>query len=231
MSSHARQRSSVLAGIFISAVALAAAVVFISFSIPRVIVLSVNTLTEYRVSYIRWRGNPLARSTVMGLKVGMKGKDLAVSAGRGDIDIDLALLLKERTLRLGCDMKDVVLSPTGSGTDLITGEDSVLSEVFKAGQRYDDVSFTLLMDAGMVKIEKFSARSRDIRLEGDYTLQKDKDVITLDLKLSFSPEMSGKLTEEIRENVLSPDEGGWYSTVINYKGNPLFLKALYSIAF
>ena len=48
----------------------------------------------------------------------------------------------------------------------------------------------------------------------------------IDLKLSVSPEIAEKIAPDIRRNVLTLEDDGWYSTVINYSGSPVFLRAL-----
>lgn len=197
----------------------------------RIISFSVNAFTGYTLTYDRWKGNPLAKSELYGLELRIKGKDFSVSAERGYLDLDLPAFLKDRKLHIEVRLKDAVLASPPLGKEGMDPGDNVLSEVFKAREVYDEVAFVVWMGPREVKIEQFIANSGNIRLQGDYSLQKDKDVIDLDLKLSFSPQIAGSLPQEVRENVLSPDEGGWYSTVINYKGNPIFLKALYSIAF
>jgi hypothetical protein len=108
--------------------------------------------------------------------------------------------------------------------------DNILTFLFARGQKYQKIRFKAFLDKNTVKISDFTAFSPNIRMKGDYTLVKDKNEIFVELKLSFSPEMAEKLQDNVKDEVLSLDEDGWYSTVISYKGNRLFLTAIYSLA-
>ena len=53
--------------------------------------------------------------------------------------------------------------------------------------------------------------------------------MALDVKLSVSPDLALLIGEDIRSGILTLGDDGWYSAVIDYKGNPVFLKALYMV--
>lgn len=193
----------------------------------KIAAFSVDHLTEYRLSYDKW-GNPFDRSQVEGMLVEVKDKGIGLHAKEANFHLQLNELLTKRELVVYCEFKEVSPVVLGKTQPTETGSD-ILAIPFSAGQVYGDVDFTLTFTGDTLRISSFRAISKDVRVTGDYVLFMKKDNISVDIKISFSPELSAQIDEDLRKNILSPDEGGWYSTVINYKGNPLLLKALYSI--
>lgn len=193
--------------------------------LDRVAAFSVKQLTGYSLTYDKW-GTPFKRSKIQGMR--LTAETFTLKADKADLNVEINQLFKKRLLVLGCEMEGVSFSFPES--EEISSSGNILSTPFSSDQKYDKIRFTLLLGTTATKIKDFSASSSNIRMSGNYTLNKKNDDIMLELKISFSPEAAASLEEGIRNNALSQDDNGWYSTVISYKGNAVFLKALYSLA-
>lgn len=194
----------------------------------KIIALSVDAFTPWKIEYEKWGSSVFDKRHITGLKLTLKDRGLTVEAARADIEINPEELFKKRRLHVKCIMNDVILTLLGSEGTYLEGD--ITDLIFSPGQIFSNVSFNLVMDGELFKITSISARSKDIKITGDYSLFKKKDDISVDIKISLSPHIAEKVEEDIRKNILTQEEGGWYTTIINYKGNPAFLKALYSLA-
>ncbi len=200
--------------------------IFIFFD--RVAAFYVNRFTDYRFAYDKWGAGPFDRSDIENARIALKGSEAGIRAREIHFDFDIYRWLAEREIALSCQMKDVFFEVKGENVPRLFPADSVLAKPFGPDQKYDRIEFRFFSDKKETRLSNFRARSDDIKVTGDYTFLKEKDEVSVDFKISFSPEFSSSFDENIRENVLSVDEDGWYSTIINYKGNALLLKALYS---
>ncbi len=206
--------------------------------LDRIAAFSINNFTDHRLTYDRWGGNLFDRSEVEGLDLELNEGTFAVIAEKARFDLRTRQLFKKRQFVLECEMEGVsfpsadksrsepALVEEGAGE---ASSDSILAIPFSPDQKYDRMVFTVFLDKGAVRVEGFEAYSENVRMKGDYVFFKDKNEVSVDLKISFSPDISAALEGSIKENILSPDEGGWYSTVISYRGNPTFLRALFSL--
>ena len=201
----------------------------------RIAAFSINNFTDHRLTYARWGRNPFDRSEVEGVKLELNDRQFAVAAEKVRFDLKAGRFLEQRQFVLRCEMEGVTfpfveegrpeLAPHAEGSDSSSSDD-ILAIPFGPDQKYERMIFTVFLDKDTVKIAGFEAYSKDVRMKGDYAFHKKKDEISIDLKISFSPDASDAFANGIKENILSPDEGGWYSTIISYKGNPAFLRAL-----
>jgi hypothetical protein len=214
----------------VTAVILAAVVgIFLVFRGPLLSFL-INRFTEYNVAYAEWGGNPLGDSEIRDLALSMKGKNIAVKARNAKLSVKEFTPAGGFKLALDVDMVNVTfIYGTGSGKAPDKADD-VLEMAFGSGQEYRELKFGLYSDKEVFKVSDFSAYSENVRIEGNFSSFKRTDKIDVDVKLSFSSDLAARFDKTVRDNVLSPDENGWYSMILNYKGNPLFLKAIYSIA-
>ncbi len=193
-----------------------------------IIAYSVNNLTDIKVKYAKW-GSIFDRTKISGLSLIMPERGIEVLADETEIrPVDLGELGSGK-LRLSCRLEGVRINPISAADGSARGGD-IFKVISDPLERYDRVTFILVLGKNIFHVENFEARSENIILIGSYEVMGGKNDIKLSLKISLSPEISGKLGEDIRENVLSRDENGWYSTVVNYKGNPLFLKAVLSLS-
>ena len=99
--------------------------------------------------------------------------------------------------------------------------------LFGPDQEYEKVVFDLFLDRTIVSVTRIGVYSQDVRIEGDYTLAMERNDVSVSLKMSLSPEKAAMFKDSMMENFLSPDENGWYSAIIDYKGNALLLKAFF----
>ena len=188
----------------------------------------INRFTDVNFTYDKWGPSLFDRSDIKGVHLALKGSGAGLNAGEIHIDLDISKWLGSREVILFCKMKEISFIAGGENVPRLFPPDSVLAVPFNSMQKYDSISFKLFSSRDTVKLSGFKAHSKNIRMEGDYSLVKGTDEVAVDFKISFSPEIAASFDENIRENVLSADENGWYSTIINYKGNVLLLKALYS---
>jgi len=211
--------------VFILAALLGAALCFIY--ADRVTVFCVNHFTGYEISYDSWGTGPLDRGDIDNLRIKAKKGIFALNAEKVRLELDALALFGKKQVLLDCKMKDVTLNAAREGD---ASFDKIKALIFDPAQKYRDVEFTLLIDEHYIKVLYFVAHSPDVEVNGDYSYFKGTNEAMIDLKISLSPGLAGKLEEDIRKNVLMPDDDGWYSTVINFRGNATFLRALYSFA-
>lgn len=212
------------------AVAAAAVGVTACFFMERVAVLAVNSFTGYRISYSEWKGHLLGKNDIEGLVFEVKDRNIQVKAKTSKLDINVKESMAKKAIILDVSLENVeIIGLIGekAGMELAN---NVLSIPFSAGHVYDSISFHVSAGEQVFALTGFKALADDARIEGDFTYSRDRQEVDMDVKISFSPAMADKLPGDIKERVLSLDADGWYSTVIDYKGNVVFLKALYSLA-
>lgn len=219
-----RMLSVIFIVIFIILIAASACLFFSD----KLLAFSVDALTPWKIEYQKWGTSLLDKRHITGLKLILEDKGLIVQAAEADVELNVEELLRKRKLHVNCRMKDVVLRLKGAEETYLEGD--ITDVVFSPGQLFGHVSFNFIIDAEELSVTSIEARSEDIRISGDYTSFKKKDDISVDIKISLSPRIAENVQEDIRKNILTQDEGGWYTAIINYKGNPAFLKALYSLA-
>ena len=188
----------------------------------------INHFTDFRFEYDEWGPSILDRSNIKGAHIVLKGSGAGIRAGDIQFDFNAVKWIIDREAVLSCQMKGVTFEVDEEEVPRLLSPDSILAIPFNSLQEYDSISFKLFSNSKVIQLSGFNAHSENIRMKGDYSLFKDRDEVSVDFKISFSPEFSASFNEDIRENVLSLGEDGWYSTIINYKGNALLLKALYT---
>lgn len=210
---------ALIAGFF-----LAAAATF--FFADRLVSFAINNFTGYHISYVKWGESPLDRRVIFYPSLDIKDKGITIKAVKADIALDLPRVIRDRQIALQCSLTDVSFS-LGSGS---SGEkEDILSAILGSGRVFSHISFSALADGKELYLSSLRVESDDIRVEGEYHSTGGDDYVSLDIKISISPAMASMMAGDIRSGVFSPDEDGWHSVVIDYKGNPLFLKALYLV--
>ena len=203
---------------------------FLSFIfLNRIIAFSVSAFSDLSVTFTKSKGNIVGGTEIEGLKALTKNKKLDISADKAFIRVLAGQSLKEKKIIMVCRMESVKLDAKMESTEGGSAADNVMAMPFSSDQKYKELRFTVALDGKATSIKGFKADSDDIRMAGDCVFYRGKDDISLDFKISFSPQISATFPEDVRNGVLSPDEGGWYSTVISYRGNMLMLMALYSL--
>lgn len=196
----------------------------------RIVTFYINHYTDYRISYTKWIGNPLGQSEVEGLSFEIKSKGIGVHAEKGILRIHPKESYRRKTLLADCKFTAVSLTATTPQLLDKPAANDLMSIPFSADNKYESIVFAAAIDSRSLKIESFKGTSDDVRMEGKFSLIYARDEVDIDIKMSFSPEIVAKMPGELRDRALSLDDDGWYGTVITYKGNIIFLKALYAIA-
>ena len=193
--------------------------------IDRAAAFFINEFTDYNIRCDRWGNGLFDRSELSGVIVSSKNGDINIKSEQVKLNIEPRTLIEDRCLVVGCSLEGASLSIKMAAVDM---DNDIFEALLTEDNIYEKVQFTLTLDKGLLKIEDFKAMSSQIKIDGDYIHYKERDEIVVDIKISFSPKMSGTFDEDIRNRVLSLDDDGWYSTIISYKGNPVFLKAIYA---
>ncbi|MDD5633781.1 MAG: hypothetical protein PHW46_00700 [Candidatus Omnitrophica bacterium] len=202
------------------------------YNLSRISIFFINRFTDCDVSCIKCSGNVLREVNISGFEVDLKKKGIKLTADKTRMKLVFKDISGEKCLILTCYMEGVGVSyqrKRSSAAGDATSKD-ILDIVFNPIQKYSEVSFGLVRSGEKTEINDFSAVSKDINIRGDYISFNKKDEVLVDFKFSFSPQIAGSFPDEMRKNLLSLDDSGWYSTVINYTGNPAFLRALYLIS-
>ena len=197
--------------------------------LDRIVTFSVNHLTDYEISYEKWKNILSGTSEIDALHVASKGNKLGISAEKVFFNVRFKESLKEKKLIVDCTLQGARFTDESGSEEAAAPEEDILAMPFSPDHRYDKITLTAYLDTNVLEVSDFKATSKDILMEGDCVFIKNTDNISLDWKISFSPQLSGSLPEDLRSAVLSHDGEGWYSTVISYKGNVFMLKALYSL--
>ncbi|MFH1305265.1 MAG: hypothetical protein ABIH74_02540 [Candidatus Omnitrophota bacterium] len=193
----------------------------------RLAVFYADHFTECSVTYEEWRGTVFNGAEIRGMRLELPGKVFAARGEKCFFKIDTHRLLTRRQIVLDCKMEGVSFSRENNKESL-SFYDDVLMIPFSSELEYGDVSFVITARSGVLEISDLRADSKNVRMSGSYVHFRGSGEVRLELKISFSPDMAADFDDAIKENVLSPDEDGWYSTVISYRGNALLLKALYA---
>jgi hypothetical protein len=199
------------------------------FFLDRIVIFSLNNFTDFEISYDRLKGTVFGVLEADGLRVRTGENEIGISANKAFLSLKTRQLFEKRKVIFDCVLQDARFLPKGKDKIGVTSEENVLAVPFSPEHKYEKITFSAYIDRKILEILNFKADSRDILMEGNCVFSKNTDRIALDWKISFSPEASSSLPEDVRNGVLSLDEDGWYSTIISYKGNILMLKALYSL--
>jgi hypothetical protein len=193
------------------------------------LVTSINLFTDYKIAYDKEKGCIFRGSELRGLRIKTGGNKFGLLAEKALFNLRVGQSLKEGRLILDCDMQGVKFASKEKKKPEASFEDNILAIPFSPEQEYKEITFTVLANKKTLEILDFDAYSPDVQMRGDCIFFKNKDDISLNLKISFSPKISATFPDDVKGGVLSLDEGGWYSTVISYKGNVMMLRALYSL--
>lgn len=199
---------------------------FVFLYIDKIITFSVNRFTNCELTYKKWGNNPFDKGRIYGMNLGLDKGAFTLYADEAVLKPSFDQLAKKGQIILSFSMKGVRL---GSKKGMASSDD-IFSLPFSPEQKYGRMGLVAALGGNVIKITDFNARSKDIKMSGTCTFLRDRNDISVYFKISFSPEISATFPEDLRKHALALDDDGWYSTVIDYKGNALFLKALYSLA-
>ncbi|MFC1548538.1 hypothetical protein ACFL5E_01110 [Candidatus Omnitrophota bacterium] len=201
--------------------------------LDRIASFAINNFTELKIGYDKWGNGPFNKSNIYGLLVKLPDNELTIKAEQANLNLHFSDLLKERKLVIDLDMEQVsfptdeLIQSQGENTN---ASQNFLAIPFGPQQTYGDLTLTLEMSMTEIKVTGFKADSKTVKMNGSYTFYRNDDKVDLSLTISFSPELFSPAQKEAGIIGLTRDNNGWYSTAINYKGNPVFLRALYSFS-
>jgi hypothetical protein len=165
--------------------ALAALIVFlvlttiIFLNINSFATLCVNGLTDYALTYDKWSGSLLGQSEIRGIILESKKDKLSITAKDVFIDFKLKESIKSMRIVAGCRLQDVAFDSMGEAakeisegaasageeTDMEESISGALTDPFGPGQRYDKITFTLLLGWDKVTLYDFQAYSKEIEIK------------------------------------------------------------------
>lgn len=194
-----------------------------------IIKFSVNRFSDYRVSYSRLYLESVGKGHFDNVVVMLPVKELTVNADSIEYGIETERVIRDKKIEGYCRMTGVsFFFGDEKGTQEKSLENLFLMP-FDRNRKYKEIFFSFYLSEDKIKVYDFKANSDDVRIKGKYGYYDIKDEIEVDITISFSPEITDTFEESVRDNVLTQDDDGWYSTVIDYKGNPAFLLALYKL--
>ncbi|MBD3425965.1 MAG: hypothetical protein GF409_01885 [Candidatus Omnitrophica bacterium] len=145
-------------------------------NINRVATLCINGLTDYDLNYGKWSGNLLGQSRIEDIALVSQEDELLVKAQTVLMDFKMKESLKSMQLRMGCVLQDVSFSSTEEADklkpasaddppkDLTESVSDSLADPFGPGQRYDNISFLLVLECQRVTLYDFRAYSDQIEI-------------------------------------------------------------------
>lgn len=152
-----------------------------------------------------------------------------ISAGNVKIKLKEMSVFFRRQIVLDC-LFEQTLFEGDLANALSRQTNDVLAASFDGAHKYEKIKFKFLTNKNFIEISGFNAESKNIKISGDYAYFKRQKNVRMDITIAFSPEMFGTFEDDfIRKNMLSMDSDGWYSTIIEYKGNPELLKAISTV--
>ena len=203
--------------IFYGIVAAAAVAGAVYLLMPRMAVMFAERYGGVDISYDKWTGNPLDRSSIKGLTLILKGRGIIVKEDSADLDVDLGAgkMFSDRAVNIICDMKGVAFNiPEASGSGV--GGD-ILALSFSPTVQYDSIDLKIRYAKEAVYLYDFSADSDSIRMAGSCNYFRKGDYLELLLHISVSSDVYNSLPEQIRSTALTAEDDGWYGTVIDIK--------------
>ncbi|MFH1837515.1 MAG: hypothetical protein ABH862_05335 [Candidatus Omnitrophota bacterium] len=195
----------------------------------KILTFLVNSITGYNLSCDKVSLDALHKGRIEGLSFKIPDNNTTITSDRGEFNFSVSRFFKNREIEGRLILKEVAFSVEKVVPSEGLSLENLFFMPFSSGQKYREISFGISLNKQMFRISNFSADSDNVRIAGEYTLFKKKNEISVDVKISFSPNAAEVLDKNLIDNVLSRDDDGWYSTVIDYKGNPAFLMALYSL--
>ncbi|MCK5451260.1 MAG: hypothetical protein KAI70_05805 [Candidatus Omnitrophica bacterium] len=200
-----------------------------AFFFDKIIILFVDQFTEYDLSFRSLDIGLSGCGRMEQVSLSVKDKSTVINAGEILFFYSILDVLKNKKVDVDCEVKNVIIDHPLDRTKETTFFDNIIFRSFSPENKHNKVLFKFTVDEERVKISNFKADSKDIRIMGEYTYFKNADQIEVLVEILLSPEFAGQFEENIRDNVLTVNDDGWYGTVIDYQGNPDFLLAVYAL--
>ena len=195
----------------------------------KILIFSINKFTNYNVFCETAKLDLSPGLQINELSLSAKDQNLSIRCHRVNLSVFIDKLINDKEVFCRVNLDEVSVGFTERKNENAQKED-VLTLLCKPEEIYSIITFDLSLKNGDIKISDFKAYSENIHINGNYRGINSTEEIFLDVKISFSPSIASNLDPVIKNSILSVDEDGWYSLIIDYKGNPAFLKALYMVA-
>ena len=204
------------------------ATVFVYFD--QIFTYSVSHFTGYSISFIKWEKSIFDKNYIRGLQLSSQEHNLIMTADNAEIYIDVQKLIKEKKFSVDLSLEGVSVSYFDGDSKHDFSGDSLYGLFVGADQKFNSVSSLISWDNTTFSVSDLNAYSQNIEIFGKCKFLDKGDIADIYIKLSISPDLALMLDPEVRDRVLFKGDDGWYATVINYKGNTVILRALYSFS-
>lgn len=199
------------------------------------VIFTIDRFSPYNLSCKVTNGNIFNEMECKNVRFGSRsnshgeGPDFQINVQNVKLKLDGKSLFTRGRIELDCLLEETLFE-SAPGDVLSAGANDVLAASFDGKREYEVIKFKLLLDKKLVKISGFVAESEDIKVSGDYAYFKRQKDVRMNVKVAFSPKIISTFKDDfITKNMLSVDPDGWYSTMIEYNGNPELLKAISQI--
>ena len=182
--------------------------------------------TGYEISFIKWDKSFSADNSFAGLSI--KSDKLKIRAEKAELFFDIKRALRRKEAFLRIELHGVTFFPAGAEAPLMNR--ALVGMLTGERTEYDIVKAKILSSDSLTRIEDLFAASKGLRLAGNGSFNRKTDKLSVSFKIELSPDLAMTLPEEIRDNVLSREENGWYATVIDFKGPAILVKSLYAFS-
>lgn len=196
------------------------------FNYSKLIAVGIDHFTGCKIRYSSWK---TGRS---GITVGQLHLHLnhrgTLKSEKSVVDFDLKKSIEKKAIACNVTLYDISFSPAQLGGKMKTAD--LIGYLMSPDLTYPELRFSITVNKNILHISDLELISDNVKIEGEYLNVKDKDEVLIDITISISDELYGKMPEAVKTMGLADEsEEGWHSTVLSYKGNPAFLKALYFI--
>ena len=194
----------------------------------KILTFSINKFTDYDIFCEKAKLQFPLGVRIDGLSLRRKNENFLIECQSAHLNIFLDKLTQDKEIFSRINLDEVSISFTKNSDDKI--KEDVLTLLCKPEEIYNIVAFDLSLKNNEIQISEFTAYSENIHINGNYRGVVSTKEIFVDVKISFSPRIADDLDSVMKNSILSVDEDGWYSLIIDYRGNPDFLKALYKVS-
>ena len=207
--------SGILLGIILIAL-LSSLVIYLMYG--RVLIYLIGETNGLDVSYEALRTSGLHDFSFAGLSVTDRRSGLGIFSKNAQAAASLrGHDFKQVSLRLNLEEVSFIhrSTETVSSYDNLAG---LVALPFKGNWVYNYISGNIELSDGMVRLDKISAVSNDIRLAVSGNISKNKN-IDIAIKIEFSDNVARRMPEELTNAVLSEEGAGWKSLSVRLTGN------------